>query len=217
MTYVRALCRIVLVAPVGLFVAGCETNQGRLAGTGAAILGGGAAAACFLAYGNNKAELDRCLMWAVPTGAVIGAAGGAVLGGQQDSFVSAEQELAELTSQARQASADLRAQATNASAAAARISASVEPLRRQVNAGRGLTTQQADALASARRDRDAAVAALQSGQKQLSDINTAISRLRDAGQNTADLEEEARRMEQSNRSLENSLRRMNTDFGRIEV
>ncbi|MCZ8146777.1 MAG: hypothetical protein O9325_02860 [Roseomonas sp.] len=217
MTAWRVSCRFALVAVAGLSVAGCETNQGRLAAQGGAILGGGAAAACFLLYANDAAQRNRCLALAVPAGVVIGGVGGAALGAQQDSFVTAEQELAERTSQARQASAELRAQATNASAAAARISASIEPLRREVNAGRGLTTQQADALASARRDRDAAATALQIGQKQLSDTYAAISRLRDAGQNTSALEEEAQRMEGSNRSLDNSLRRMNTDLGRIEV
>jgi pyruvate/2-oxoglutarate dehydrogenase complex dihydrolipoamide acyltransferase (E2) component len=211
----RASAKIGLLAACGLALAGCEqTNRMPLPAQGAAVGAGVGALAGALLGGNNR---GTGMLIGGLAGAAIGGLAGASLQTEQRGFASTEQEMQVRTQEARQASAQLQNEAKAAEAAASRISSEMNPLRRQIASGRALNDQQTQTLRAAQRDRGAAQDALRKGQQQLAQVRDQIGRLKGTGSNTAQLESEARRIEASNASLAESVRRMNTDLGRIEI
>jgi hypothetical protein len=207
--------RLGLVAAAGLALAGCESgNQGRLAAQGAGVGAATGAIAGLIFGGRNR---GTAALIGAGAGAALGGLTGAVLGGRQDSYAGSEKELQARTQEARAAAAQLQDDAMQARAAADHLSASLDPLRNQVASGRALNSQQARSLEAARQDRDATKEALRRGEHQLAQLQEQIARMKGSGQNTVLLEQEAAGMARSNSSLNESLRRLNADLGRIEI
>jgi hypothetical protein len=211
----RIARRLGLLGAMGLAVAGCESgNQGRLAAQGAGV-GAATGGLAGLIFGGR--DRGNAALIGAGVGAALGGVTGAVLGSRQDAYATTEGELQARTAEARAASRELQGEAIQASRAASRLAASLNPLRSQVAAGRALSGQQAQALRGARQDRDAAAAALRKGEQQLGQLQDQIARLKGSGANTYQLQQEADDIARSNASLNDSLRRLNADLGRIEI
>jgi hypothetical protein len=140
-----------------------------------------------------------------------------VLQGQQQGYAATEQNLTGRERNAQEVAQQMQAEAGNARNAASRMSSELAVLRREVSSGRGLNAQQTQTLDQAKRDRDRAQAALNEGEAHVAAMRRQIAASGGKGGGDDALAEEAARIERSNASLADSLRRMNADLGRIEI